>query len=313
LRLGRKSMKRILILYYTQSGQLLSILQSLVKPLIHAGHTIHFEEIQPEEKFPFPWSSFQFFNAFPEVFSQKPQVLKSISPKALNGYDLIILGYQPWFLTPSRPVSSFLQSEDARKILANKPIVTVLGCRNMWLGAQEKVKKRLKENEGKLVGHIALVDRSGNLTSLITILRWMFTGDRKPFWFFPAAGVSEQDVDYAHTYGELIHEALDKNEFETLQSNLNKAGAIEIKPNLVLMERRGQKAFSVWSKFIASGGAIHSTGRKVRVYIFMYLLPTAIFFLSPLLWLLSRIMLTVNRKQLTQDVEYFKQNSLRQH
>ena len=304
-------MKRILILYYTQSGQLLSILQSLATPLIRAGHMIHFEEIQPVEKFPFPWSSYQFFNAFPEVFSQKPQSLKSLSTKATNGYDLVILGYQPWFLTPSPPISSFLQSDDGKKILTGKPVVTVLGWRNMWLGAQQKVKTRLKEANAKLVGHVALMDRSPNLTSLITILRWMFTGNRKPFLFFPAAGVSEQDVEHAQAYGELVNSALEQTEFETLQSKLNQAGAIDIKPNLVLLERRGQKAFSVWSKFIASGGPVHSTGRKIRVYIFMYLLPTAIFFLSPLLWLVSRILLTVKRKQLLQDVEYYKQNSLR--
>jgi hypothetical protein len=304
-------MKRILILYYTQSGQLLSILESLVKPLIHAGHTIHFEEIQPEEKFPFPWTSYQFFNAFPEVFSQKPQQLKSVSNKATNGYDIIILGYQPWFLTPSRPISSFLQSEDARKILAGKAVITVLGCRNMWLGAQEKVKRRLKDINATLIGHIALMDRSPNLTSLITILRWMFTGDKKPFWMFPAAGVSQSDIDHARAYGELINDAINSENYAGLQTKLNESGAIDIKPNLVLLERRGQKAFSVWSKFIASGGAIHSTGRKIRVYIFMYLLPVAIFILSPLLWIASRIMLTINRKELTQDVEYFKQNSLR--
>ena len=304
-------MKRILILYYTQSGQILNILQSLATPLIRAGHTIHFEEIQPLEKFPFPWSSYQFFNAFPEVFSQKPQSLKNVSPRATNGYDLIILGYQPWFLTPSRPVSSFLQTDDGKKILNGQHVITVLGCRNMWLGAQEKVKKRLKEAEATLVGHIALMDRSSNLTSLITILRWMFTGNRKPFWFFPAAGVSDQDIEHTQTYGELINKALEKNEFATLQASLNQAGAIDIKPNLVLLERRGQKAFSVWSRFIASGGPIHSTGRKIRVYVFMYLLPTAIFILSPLLWIVSRILLTLNRKELIQDVEYYKQNSLR--
>jgi len=304
-------MKRILILYYTQSGQLLSILQSLAKPLIHAGHTIHFEEIQPEEKFPFPWTSYQFFNAFPEVFSQKPQRLKNISTKASNGYDLIILGYQPWFLTPSRPVSSFLQTEEAKKILSNKPVITVLGCRNMWLGAQEKVKRRLRDFDSKLVGHIAMIDRSPNLTSLITILRWMFTGDKKPFWFFPAAGVSKNDVEHGQNYGEIISQSLNNGDYATLQKKLNDAGAIDIKPNLVLLERRGQKAFSVWSRFIASGGPVHSTGRKIRVYIFMYLLPTAIFFLSPLLWIVSRILLTVKRKQLIQDVEYYKQNTLR--
>src|SRR5687767_11658222 len=148
-------MKKILILYFTQSGQLLTILQTLVRPLINAGHTIHFEEIQPAESFPFPWSSYQFFNAFPETFSQKPQSLKKMSEKAYDAYDLIILGYQPWFLTPSRPVSSFLQTEEGKQILSNKPVITLLGCRNMWLGAQEKVKHRLEQANAKLVGHIA--------------------------------------------------------------------------------------------------------------------------------------------------------------
>jgi hypothetical protein len=181
----------------------------------------------------------------------------------------------------------------------------------MWLGAQEKVKRRLKEVGANLIGHIALIDRSPNLTSLITILRWMFTGNRKPFWFFPAAGVSETDVENAHVYGEIINKILDEGNFTNLQTKLNEAGALDIKPNLVLLERRGQKAFSVWSKFIASGGALHSTGRKIRVYTFMYLLPTAIFILSPVLWIVSRILLLVKRKELLQDVEYFKQNSLR--
>jgi hypothetical protein len=141
----------------------------------------------------------------------------------------------------------------------------------------------------------------------------MFTGDKKPFWVFPAAGVSDLDVEHAQTFGEIINQAIQKNDYETLQTTLNEAGAIDIKPNLVLMERRGQKAFSVWSKFIASGGSIHSTGRKIRVYIFMYLLPTAIFFLTPILWIVSQISLIVKRKQLIQDVEYYKQNSLRQN
>jgi hypothetical protein len=304
-------MKKILVLYFTQSGQLLTILESLIQPLKRTGYTIHFEEIKPSEKFPFPWSSFQFFNAFPETFSQKPQALKNVSEKAYDAYDVVILGYQPWFLTPSRPISSFLQSEEGRKILSDKPVITLLGCRNMWLGAQEKVKQRLHDVNASLVGHIALIDRSGNLTSLITILRWMFTGNRKPFWFFPAAGVSEQDVKHCQKYGELIGQSLETNDWAALQAKLNQAGAIDIKPNLVLLERRGQKAFSVWSKFIASGGPVYSTGRKIRVYIFMYLLPTAIFFLSPLLWMLSKILLTVNREQLIQEVEYYKQNTLR--
>lgn len=304
-------MKKILILYYSQSGQQLSILESLSKPLRDAGHEIHFEEIQPVEKYPFPWSAYQFFNAFPETFQQKPLALKPLSAAAFTSYDLVIIGYQPWFLTPSRPISSFVQSAEGKTILDGKPVVTILGCRNMWLGAQEKMKKRLLEANADLKGHIALVDRSGNLVSLVTILRWMLTGKKGAFLFFPPAGVAEQDIRHTSAYGESIREALQTNDFATLQSSMLEKGAIDVKPGLVLLEKRGQKAFSVWSRFIASGGSLYSTGRKIRVYTFLYVLLPSIFVLSPLLWTLSQIMLMVKRRQLLEDVDYYKQISLR--
>lgn len=303
--------KRILMLYYSQSGQQLSILQSLSAPLVAAGHEVHFECIQPVEKYPFPWSAYTFFNAFPETFQQKPLPLNPLSSAAFESYDLVILGYQPWFLSPSRPIGSFLQSEDGKRILSNKNVVTILGCRNMWLGAQEKVKKRLLDANAKLKGHIALVDRSGNLVSLVTILRWLLTGKKDAFLFFPPAGVSETDVREARKYGETITRALERNEFTNLQDELLKQGAVEVKPSLVLLEKRGQKGFSVWSRFIASGGSLYSTGRKIRVYIFLWVLLPAIFVLSPLLWTLSKIILMTNRRRLSDEVAYYKQTSLR--
>ncbi|HOX81849.1 MAG TPA: hypothetical protein PLJ60_05245 [Chryseolinea sp.] len=304
-------MKKILVVYFTQSGQQRSILESLVKPLVEAGQSIHFESIEPVQQYPFPWSAFQFFNAFPETFMQKSLELKPLSAKAFEEYDLIILGYQPWFLTPSRPMSSFLQSADGQKILKSKNVITILGCRNMWLGAQEKVKQWLLRADAKLVGHISLIDKSGNLTSLVTILRWMLAGKKDAFWFFPAAGVSATDVDHTSVFGKLINEAIISNDFESLQNKFNQNEAIDIKPNLVMMERRGQKSFSIWSKFIASGGHVDSVGRKIRVYVFMVLLPTVIIILTPLLWILSAVTLIVKRKQLQEEIAYFKQTSLR--
>ncbi|MGC3948072.1 MAG: hypothetical protein QM762_26785 [Chryseolinea sp.] len=303
--------KRVLMLYYSQSGQQLSILQSLAAPIIAAGHDVHFEVVQPAEKYPFPWSAYTFFNAFPETFQQKPLPLKPLTPAAFESYDLVVLGYQPWFLSPSRPIGSFLQSDEGKRILNNKNVVTILGCRNMWLGAQEKVKKRLIDAKAELKGHIALVDRSGNLVSLITILRWLLTGKKGAFLFFPPAGVSESDIREAGKFGETIAHALERNEYGNLQNELLRKGAVEVKPSLVLLEKRGQKGFSVWSRFIASGGTLHSTGRKIRVYTFLWVLLPAIFVLSPLLWTLSKIMLVTNRRQLSDEVEYYKQTSLR--
>lgn len=309
--LDNHEMKKVLVIYFTQSGQQRSILESLTQPLLDAGHSVHFETLEPAQKYPFPWSAFQFFNAFPETFMQKPLELKPLSARAFDEYDLVVLGYQPWFLTPSRPISSFLQSEVGKKILKDKNVITILGCRNMWLGAQEKVKQWLQKANAKLAGHIALIDKSGNLTSLVTILRWMLAGKKDAFWFFPAAGVSSTDIDHTAVFGKLIHEALVSNDFKSLQDKFNQNEAIVIKPNLVMMERRGQKSFSIWSKFIASGGHVDSMGRKIRVYIFMFLLPTVIIILTPLLWILSAITLVLKRKQLQEEIAYFKQTALR--
>jgi hypothetical protein len=306
-------MKKILVIYFSQSGQQLSILKSLIKPLESEGHEVHIEKIEPVESYPFPWSAYQFFNAFPETFFQEPLPLKSLSQKAYENYDLIIIGYQPWFLSPSRPISSFLQSDAGKRILNHRNVVTILGCRNMWLGAQEKVKRRLLNAEARLVGHIALVDRSANLSSLITILRWMLTGKKGAFLFFPPAGVSYDDIAHTRVFGELIGLALETGGYEGLQEKLNKEGAIMTKPSLILLEKRGQKGFAFWSRFIASGGSLYSTGRKIRVYLFLYVLLPSIFVLSPLLWLSSRILLALKERQLRDEVIYYQQNSLRQN
>jgi hypothetical protein len=68
-------------------------------------------------------------------------------------FDLIILGYQPWFLSPSIPMNSFLQSKYA-ELLRNHKVLTIIGSRNMWLNAQEKMKERLLELDAQLVGNI---------------------------------------------------------------------------------------------------------------------------------------------------------------
>jgi len=302
-------MKNVLVLYYTQTGQQLEIVQSLVRPLVNAGHQLTFQAIEPVNDYKFPWGGFGFFNAFPEVFTQQPMELVKFPDSVYGQYDLVILSYQPWFLTPSRPVSSFLQSEDAKEILGNKRVITVIGCRNMWLNSQEKVKRKLLDANARLVGNVALIDRSSNVVSLVTIVRWLVNGKRTTFG--RKAGVSAEDIDSAQKFGVPINEALQRNNFDHLQEHLNDKGAIDINPSLVLMERRGQKAFGVWSKFIAAGGNPQSRGRKIRVYIFMYLLPTAVFVLSPVLWTVSKIMLLTKRDVLKREVEYFMQNSLR--
>jgi hypothetical protein len=187
------ALARVLAVYYSQSGQMRRILERVLAPLVAAGVEVVWAPIEPVPAYPFPWRVREFFDAFPESVAGIPCALRAPAFDPDGRYDLVVLGWQPWFLSPSIPAASFLRSE-AGRVLAGRPVVTVVGARNMWLVAQEEIKRLVRAAGGSLVGNIALVDRAPNLVSAVTILRWMLRGRKEPFLGFPEAGVRAADV-----------------------------------------------------------------------------------------------------------------------
>ena len=164
--------KRILVIYYTQSGQLEDILNNFTAPLVEAGNSVEKVRVYVANDYPFPWNGKAFFAVMPDCVLSVPTRLKSFQLKE-SKYDLVILGYQAWFLSPSIPVNSILNDPTIRAVLKDTPVVTITGARNMWISAMQRIKKILKDSEAKLVGSIALFDRHHNFISFITIFYWI--------------------------------------------------------------------------------------------------------------------------------------------
>ena len=118
-------MKRILALYYSQTGQLRSALDSFLSGLDPREFQVEFATIRPKVAYPFPWSFFRFLDVFPEsVLGIAPEIEPpDFDPEAK--YDLIVLGYTVWYLAPSLPVQGFLRSPHAQ-VLAGKPVITLV-------------------------------------------------------------------------------------------------------------------------------------------------------------------------------------------
>ena len=273
-------MKRILVVYYTQSGQLKEIIDSVLSPLTEV--TIDFLPIDTATPFPFPWTGEAFFGAFPESYLQIPQPLKPFQ-LAHTDYDLVILGYQVWYLSPSIPFNSFLQSETGKQLLQGKPVITVSGTRNMWVMAQQKVKKLLTECGAHLVGNIALTDRHHNHISVITIVQWLFSGDKNKRYLgvFPKAGVADKDIQGASVYGTLIAPHLQTGDYTGLQQAIVAHGGVHYKRFLLSAEKKGNRLFGIWAKMIYG-----SKKRKFLLKCFRFYLYIAIWVLMPIVWLL---------------------------
>lgn len=298
-------MKSVLVIYYSQSGQLESIARNIAKPFLKSNEIeLIFLEIQLETPFPFPWNKDAFFDAFPESFLQIPAKLKPISQViTTKKYDLILLHYQVWYLTPSIPINSFLMSDDAKKMFNNTPVVTINGSRNMWVMAQEKIKLLLKQNKAHLIGNIALVDRAPNLISVITIVEWMFSGVKKKYFgIFPLPGVSDKDINDASKFGEIIHLNFINGTTKNLQSQLVNNKAIKISSYLVSVDKTANKIFSKWSNFIIS----KRKSRKIWLKVFNLYLWLAIWLISPIVFILHVFIYPLKKNKIKEEIKYYQ-------
>jgi hypothetical protein len=287
-------MKTILVVYYTQTGQLKRILDSLLTPLSNsADFLISYLEIKPEPAFPFPWTRRQFLDVFPETVAKVPIPLKLPEIEKQKSYDLIILAFQPWYLSPSLPVSSFLNSPVAAEILGDTDVLTLIGARNMWQEAFKWVKEKVEDYGGRLCGNIALVDRAPNLASVVTISYWMLTGKKDRFLgIFPKPGVSEVDIAAANRFGASIGPLLLANRLDSLEGELKKLGAAENNASLTRLENRGKKIFTLWSNLIIK--APNLRGLLLNLFFAELLLALAI--VSPINSLLGILMKFMKRK-----------------
>jgi len=131
--------KKVLAIYYTQSGQLEEIIENFISPFTESTVSVEKVRIRTDTAYPFPWSGKSFFAVMPDCVLGLPTTLAPFQLKEKE-YDLIILGYQAWFLSPSIPSNSILNHPEFRQVAKNTPVVTITGARNMWLSAMERVK-----------------------------------------------------------------------------------------------------------------------------------------------------------------------------
>ena len=278
--------KKVLAIYYTQSGQMKTIIDTLTKPIEEAGTAVEKVLIKPVVDYNFPWTGKSFFSVMPDCVLGVPSPLETLDFME-EKYDLIIMAYQPWFLSPSIPSSSLLQNEAFRALLKNTPVVTISAARNMWINAYVRVRNMLKEAGASLVGNIALVDKHPNPVSFITIFYWMLSGKKERYLnIFPKPGIAEEDIAHTRVFGKTVTTYLDKGDWGGLQDDLLKDGAVAIKYPLMFIEARAKPIFAVWAKIIAK--------RKNQVpwlAAFKYYLFIALFLGAPVLLTLDAVFL----------------------
>ena len=301
------SQKNLLFISYSQTGQLDCLVENFIQPLKNQ-QTINIEQIrlQPIKKYEFPWKFMTFFNQFPESVHLRPAPIEPLQLQREN-YDLVIIAYSVWFLSPSQPITAFLQSEQAH-ILKDTPVITLIGCRNMWLMAQEKMKKMLTALGANLIGNIVKTDQSNSWASFITTPAWMFSGKKRYFSWLPSAGISDAQIQDMQRFGEKLSHTFKQNILldQTLFQNM---GAVKIDEKLMMSEKVGHRSFYLWGKLLLKCGQISPRFRRVVLYFYILFLIALILTVVPLSALIKRLLKPLLKEKLARQKRYFAEPS----
>jgi hypothetical protein len=288
--------KRVLAVRFSQTGQLHRISEHLLAPLREGpGIELHVETLRPAHDYPFPWPFLRFFDTFPETVHGDPVALRPLGLSERDApFDLVIVFYQVWFLAPSPPVTAFLKDPLAAKLLAGTPVVTVIGCRNMWLMAQEKIKRLLEACGARLVDNVVLADSSPTLATLITTPLWLLTGRRDFIKALPAAGIAETEIARTRRFGLALRDALQRDEERGTQPLLAGLEAVEADPRLLVSEKAGTRSFHLWGKLLRAVGRQGQWRRYPVLVLYVLFLVALILTVVPvsltLQWLLRPLM-----------------------
>lgn len=294
-------MKKVLVIHYSQTGQLTEVLKALTEPLVAEGVQVDHLPITPVTPYPFPWSRMGFFGVFPESVNGDPvPLIPTVGPS--TNYDLIIFGYTIWYLNPSIPAISFLKQADPA-LFKDTPVLTVIGARNMWVHAQQKVRAMVTSLGGTMVGNIVAEDRASNMVSLVTIIRWMFWGKKEAFFLFPPAGIRDADIAANARFAPEIITRLQSENWDGFNTKILQLGSARIKPALLILEKRALVLFGKYRSFMLAKVATDPTSRDKRVRIFSVALPIGAFILSPITALTTFLVSIFRRKAIQREVD----------
>jgi len=130
--INKQSAKKVLVIFYSFSGQTGGLLHSLVSGLKGNGIDVTTEKIRTVNPLRFPVGSiFGTFKMMLTTFFRQRVPVKTPETLDASQFDLVILAGPTWSYNPSGPVLALLDNY-GKKLLANKTVLPLISCRGYW-------------------------------------------------------------------------------------------------------------------------------------------------------------------------------------
>jgi menaquinone-dependent protoporphyrinogen IX oxidase len=210
---------RVLLLYYTYTGQSLKVLEAAGEVLQRRGCEVHKAPIEfTDPRYAKQFSRFPMRHVWPDMLSVLPAQKRGATAEirtpdtVRNGdYDLICIGSPTWWQTVSMPMRSFLKSDEARKLLAGKPFAVFVVCRQFWQENLKAVRELAEQQGGRYVDGIHFTYPGDPLHSMLSLTSYLGSGQYREKYLgvrIPSTNVQPEQLEQTRSFAAALADQL---------------------------------------------------------------------------------------------------------
>ena len=186
---GSAQRLRVLIVYFTYTQQSRKVAETMAEGFRAKGCSVDLAAIEfTDKRWAERFTRFPFKHAYLDVVGMLPAQTRNatgeihVPVEVREGeYDLVVIGSPTWFFRPSVPIRSFLESDDAARLLkGGTPFAVYVCARRYWSINFKQVKKLAARQGGEYVDNIHFVYAGGQVRSLLSLLSYFGKGENVP-------------------------------------------------------------------------------------------------------------------------------------
>ncbi len=127
-------------------------------------------------------------------------------------YDLVCIGSPTWWLSPSVPIRSFLESDEAGRLLDGTRFAVFTTSRRYWKHNVKSVRKLGAKQGGVHVDDIHFTYEGGQVRSLLSLLSYLGKGENRERYVgvkIPPTNLRPHHLEEAKAFAGTLADRLD--------------------------------------------------------------------------------------------------------
>lgn len=205
---------KALIIYYSLTKQAERVANAIAGGLRKESCDVVLKEIELAEPYIFPFKSpLDFFKISLDMWRGEKIEIKPMNIDA-EQFDLVVLGSQTWWLSPSLPISALLSKEESRTYFEGKNVAVFVVCRGAWQRNLSIVLEKLRRLGAHIVDTIALQHQGREPGRFLTLAAYHVFGKEFTPSFLKKLlypyGLGEGELAQAEQFGRKLGRLLER-------------------------------------------------------------------------------------------------------